>query len=294
MPAELIQFKRGLQTIEMPGPSDDKLVDDFLRSKVSPETERKRNMQISAFRTWYSGPLADVNATLVREWVADELDGLAQNSRRAYVAALRTLFVWLRDERGTVAPWANLGGVKIGNGPDDLAVRILSPPQVRAILAKIEEQSGRHWFVFFRLQYEVAARCGELTALRWDWIAPVAGGGATVTLFGKFDKTRWEHIGPEMTAMIAELPRTGERVFNADNRTARGQFKRAARAAGIPAASTHWLRHSRLSHLAALGVPIVALRDFAGHTNIATTSRYLHVVGRSEIMPSTLPGDEGE
>ena len=47
-------------------------------------------------------------------------------------------------------------------------------------------------------------------------------------------------------------------------------------AAALREASTHWLRYSMLTHHANTGVPLVMLRETAGHENLATTSTYLH------------------
>jgi integrase len=41
-------------------------------------------------------------------------------------------------------------------------------------------------------------------------------------------------------------------------------------------ASTHWLRHTHGSHAVANGVPLAIVRDNLGHSNIATTSIYVH------------------
>jgi integrase/recombinase XerD len=53
--------------------------------------------------------------------------------------------------------------------------------------------------------------------------------------------------------------------------------KDAAKRAGIsPDASAHWLRHSHGSHALDRGASIVTVRTTLGHTNIATTKKYLH------------------
>lgn len=41
-------------------------------------------------------------------------------------------------------------------------------------------------------------------------------------------------------------------------------------------ASTHWLRHTHGSHAVASGIPLAIVRDNLGHSNIATTSIYVH------------------
>ena len=41
-------------------------------------------------------------------------------------------------------------------------------------------------------------------------------------------------------------------------------------------ATTHWLRHSMLTHLANHGVQVKTLQEAAGHANLTITSRYIH------------------
>lgn len=41
-------------------------------------------------------------------------------------------------------------------------------------------------------------------------------------------------------------------------------------------ATTHWLRHSRFSHLAQSGVPLLKIKSLARHADITTTNLYLH------------------
>jgi integrase len=67
--------------------------------------------------------------------------------------------------------------------------------------------------------------------------------------------------------------------------TLKGFFKEAAgslahadpvAAERLQQASTHWLRHTHGSHAVANGVPLAIVRDNLGHSNIATTSIYVH------------------
>ncbi|MHA7685162.1 tyrosine-type recombinase/integrase [Cupriavidus sp. PET2-C1] len=43
----------------------------------------------------------------------------------------------------------------------------------------------------------------------------------------------------------------------------------------MEAASTHWLRHTHISHALAAGVPIEVMQQNVGHGSLATTSRYV-------------------
>jgi integrase len=55
----------------------------------------------------------------------------------------------------------------------------------------------------------------------------------------------------------------------------------ATKAAGITGLRVHDMRHSAISWWANSGIPLAAVRDRAGHSNISVTSRYIH----------TMPGD---
>ncbi|NHZ83401.1 tyrosine-type recombinase/integrase [Massilia sp. CCM 8695] len=44
----------------------------------------------------------------------------------------------------------------------------------------------------------------------------------------------------------------------------------------LASASTHWLRHSSLTHQANGGVPLKTVQHNARHASIKTTGRYLH------------------
>jgi integrase/recombinase XerD len=64
--------------------------------------------------------------------------------------------------------------------------------------------------------------------------------------------------------------------------------KRVAAKAGIDAPiSPHWLRHAHASHAIDRGATLPEVQTTLGHSNIATTSGYLHA------RPDTLKLDPG-
>ncbi len=54
-------------------------------------------------------------------------------------------------------------------------------------------------------------------------------------------------------------------------------FDRAVKAAGVPSIRLHDLRHSFASQLVMKGVPLVAVREYLGHSDIKMTLRYAHL-----------------
>jgi integrase len=90
---------------------------------------------------------------------------------------------------------------------------------------------------------------------------------------------------PELAdALKAHRHLLGERVLYSEkgrdlsNRTVRNWMTQAQRRAGLVAnGGIHLLRHTFCSHLAAAGAPAKAIQELAGHTDISTTQRYMHL-----------------
>lgn len=90
---------------------------------------------------------------------------------------------------------------------------------------------------------------------------------------------------PELAAALAKHRHLqGERVLYSErgeelsNRTIRNWMAQAQRRAGLDdTGAVHVLRHTFCSHLAAAGVPAKAIQELAGHADLATTLRYMHL-----------------
>ena len=52
---------------------------------------------------------------------------------------------------------------------------------------------------------------------------------------------------------------------------------RAARLAGLANGGVHVLRHTFCSHLAMRGAPARAIQELAGHSDLSTSQRYMHL-----------------
>jgi integrase len=66
-------------------------------------------------------------------------------------------------------------------------------------------------------------------------------------------------------------------LYRDDGSPVRGYVDQAARAAHLREKGPHMLRHTFCSHLAINGVPVRAIQELAGHRNLSTTLRYMHL-----------------
>lgn len=137
---------------------------------------------------------------------------------------------------------------------------------------------------------EAGLRRGEIAAIRWEDID-----------FRKrqlcVQRSVWKgHVdAPKggrlryvpMTARLSSALQTirhlrGPFVFSADGHAASEKdigdhVDHAARAADLTHRGIHTLRHSFCSHLAMRGAPARAIQELAGHADLRTTERYMHL-----------------
>lgn len=138
---------------------------------------------------------------------------------------------------------------------------------------------------------EAGLRCGEIMALEWGDVNLQKGqicversdwnGHVTATKGG-----RLRYV--PMTARLAAALRAhrhlqGARVLYRNGgrpltqKVVYDYVRWAARRAHLPRAGVHMLRHTFCSHLAMRGAPARAIQELAGHTDLSTTQRYMHL-----------------
>ncbi len=91
-------------------------------------------------------------------------------------------------------------------------------------------------------------------------------------------------IDPILIGMLAEHlgTRTAGRVFETRNgtpickRNARRRLNQLLKQLTLPKAALHAFRHGRVSVLQSSGVPGDLVKEWVGHSNLQTTSRYTH------------------
>ncbi len=142
---------------------------------------------------------------------------------------------------------------------------------------------------------EAGLRCGEMMALEWtdidltkrqlwvrrsEWKGEVTvpkGGRArlvplTTRLAGALQTHR--HLKSERVLTLEEGAPLTRKVVQL-------HVQRAARLANLAKRGVHVLRHTFCSHLAMRVAPARAIQELAGHKDLSTTQRYMHLSPRA-------------
>ena len=141
------------------------------------------------------------------------------------------------------------------------AQRLLAPP------LNIEVACAIRWSLY------TGTRKAETYSLIWPNVN-FDKGTAFVIAKGGRKHTVW--LSPQATELLKSMPRDRYYVFKHGNR--RKEFDRALERAGIEDFRWHDLRHTAATWLRMAGVPLEVVQRFLGHSKLATTARYAHVV----------------
>jgi integrase len=157
-------------------------------------------------------------------------------------------------------------------------------------LLTVARRRGAEAYLMVLLGGDAGLRLGEIVALEWrdvdlaarrltversDWLGHVGvpkGGRSrqlpmTQRLASALKKAR--HLRSDRVLAVEDgSPMTRDRVIKA--------IRAAQRVAGI-GRGVHILRHTFCSHLAMKGAPARAIQELAGHADLSTTQRYMHL-----------------
>ncbi len=172
-----------------------------------------------------------------------------------------------------------------------LRPRVYSPEQVGRLL-QVDGLNLKHRTMLMTT-YAAGLRVSEVVRLRPEHI--LSERGQIRIEEGKGNKQRYTVLSPRLLEQLRGYYRVyrpaggwmfpstfwPDRPLTANS--AKRVFNRAAKLSGLPNnGGIHSLRHSFATHLLEAGVPLPVIQRLLGHTNLATTSRYLHV--RREII----------
>jgi integrase/recombinase XerC len=232
-------------------------------------------------------PLASIRPRHVAEYVAAYSENLGAATVGRDLSVLQAIFTTARREE------------LVETNPAERAERpklppfrpaILEPTEVARVHKAFTDEQARTVFLTLVL---TGLRRSELQALRWGDVSLIENvlrvrdskseDGIRSIAFGKtLADALWDHRG--RTAFQGD----DERVFCHPERgtayraeTFKDALTAALKAAGVQKAPRpfHDLRHTAITNDAASGSSPIAVMAKAGHANMATTQRYLHLAG---------------
>jgi integrase/recombinase XerD len=182
-------------------------------------------------------------------------------------------------------PASTLSSEKV---PNQLRFKILDFSQIEHM---IELESMFRNKILLKVLYYTGTRITEALSLKKGSFRDTNDGGAFMTVLGKGTKVRTVYVPEDIYLelkqyFIDQNLADSEFIFQSKGRDitlpiTRMQawriVKQAAKKAKIdPLPSPHWFRHSSATHAIENGAPIHVVQHSLGHSNIQTTSHYLH------------------
>ena len=173
---------------------------------------------------------------------------------------------------------------------------VMSVEEVGRLLGSLANIKHR---TMLQVLYGTGLRVSELTGLR---IRDIDSGRNTITVrCGKGAKDRQIPLSPTLLQLLREywkLYRPKEFLFEngrsgaqMSERTVQAVFGHAKKASGIKKkVSAHTLRHSCATHLLEAGTDLLSIRNLLGHSNISTTTVYLHLRSGGQGAKDLLEG----
>jgi integrase/recombinase XerD len=249
----------------------------------SRHTQRSYTRKIELFFAFVNKPLRAVTLFDLQAFAEhlQTLPSLAESSRAQALYVVKSFFAF--GKRVGYLSFDVAEPLIIPECKDTLSERILEEEGVQRLIGGATSPRNR---LILQLLYHAGVRVSELVELTWRDMQARRNGGQ-ITVFGKGRKTRVVRIEPQiwtaLQAMRGAAPAEAP-VFVSRRRGGHldpGQVRRiikvaAARAGVTLDVSPHWLRHCHASHSLDRGAPLSLVQATLGHSNVATTSKYLH------------------
>jgi len=270
----------GLGIVPRQAETDAHLVELWLHGR-SPHTQRAYRNDVARFMAAVTKPLHQVTLGDLQGF-ATSLDaaGLMPASRNRILSSVKSVFAF--GFRLGYLPFDVGRPLKLPGFRDGLADRILDQHSILKMIA-LEPNPRNHCLLV--VLYASGVRCSELCALRWAHTQPRDDAGQ-ITVFGKRSKTRTillpKSVWSLMMSIRGDAPESAP-VFRSRKKghLTQPQVWRIVRKAAVRAGiskpvSPHFYRHAHASLALEHGASIALVQSTLGHSNITSTSRYLH------------------
>lgn len=259
--------------------TDDEVIKLWLHGRPV-NTQRAYRREIERFQNFVQKTLRTVTLGDVQDF-ADSISDIEHSSMARALAAIKSLMSFAH-EIGYVQ--FNVGtAVRLPTVRNRRAERILTEEQVMRMLALTKSPRDH---ALLRLAYASALRISELASLSWGDLSE-RGDAGQISVMAKGGKTHsiLLSVGTWIELMSLREPESSDDspvfISQKGTRLSKPQIHRvvvaAARRAGITSkVSLHWMRHAHASHALDRGAPIHLVSQTLNHSNLATTSIYVH------------------
>ncbi|MGH9716435.1 MAG: tyrosine-type recombinase/integrase [Candidatus Acidiferrales bacterium] len=163
-------------------------------------------------------------------------------------------------------------------------IRFLDLEEERAIRAAAATEHAAHAFEI-DLAIQTGMRRGEQWGMRWQ---DVDLENSIAHVEGKSGRRQVRLNGAAKNALIKLNEIANGSPFVSPDKVRDGQgdfrrwFERSCKRAGVDGSCWHTMRHTFVSRLVMLGVPIPTIQKLAGHRSVQTTMRYAHLAPEHE------------
>ena len=155
-------------------------------------------------------------------------------------------------------------------------------------------ETGDLAFLAVRMNFYLGLRVGELVALKWsDWedettlhivreeVREQESNTRYVADHTKTHLDRFVAVPPKAIELLKQIPRQSKYIFTRDGERITSRqiayvLEIYAERQGVQTKSTHKMRKTYASLLASNGVPLDAIRELLGHTELSTTLGYIY------------------
>jgi integrase/recombinase XerD len=266
-----------LQTSDYADKPIDIILNMWLHGK-STNTKAMYKRVSTKFITFINIPLVEVRLDDIQEFV-DSLSHLAVSTQKTYTVVVKSLLSFIHKLGLTTLNIGTL--IKLPKTKDAINERIMNKTDIKTIINN--EPNNRNQLILKTIYY-LGLRASEICNLKWVDLVLQPNGSATLSVFGKGNKTRFLIVPKPLLTELLTLKKENQTYIFTSRKKAgsltRTQLwkivKSAGARVGIDNPSPHWYRHSHATHSLENGADIHLLSNSLGHETIATTSRYLH------------------
>ena len=176
----------------------------------------------------------------------------------------------------------------------DAAGKPLTDDEIAALEAEVTDDPGEH--VLFNLMLDTGLRSSEVAGLKLEDVDVKAGTLSVIA--GKGGKSRTVPFGIAVQKLVlsyvfnhrseTDLPNLfiTPRGLAYDNVSLRTLMRRLGRRTGIRRLHSHLLRHTYATRFLEAGGNALYLKMNLGHSTLAMTDRYVHLVGQRAAAAS--------